>query len=246
MMNKSQTIDVDGIKTRYFEAGRGKTLVLIHGGHFGNYYSSYTWSLNFDWLANYFHVIAFDKLGMGFTDNPHFDSDFTMEATIHHAGRFLEVIGVRNAIIIGHSRGALVGARLGLDKPDLTDALVIVDSNTLPADDPLVPREFYQKIELSLPTIPNRESVRLEPVENSYSVKHINDDFVDEMYKIASLPKTLVAQEKMNSECGVLFRDTLKVTRQKTLESIMTKGLKQPTLIIWGLNDPSDSLHTCP
>ena len=29
-------IDVDGIRTSYFEAGAGEDMVLVHGGHFGS------------------------------------------------------------------------------------------------------------------------------------------------------------------------------------------------------------------
>ncbi len=236
---KALSIDVDGIRTRYFEAGNGKTVLLVHGGQFGDYYSSYNWSLNFDSLAGYFHVIAFDKLGMGFTDNPKADADFTMEATIHHAARFLEVLRVTNVTIVGHSRGALVATRLALDMSDLIDQLIVVDSNTLAPDDPSVPRDFYQKIERSLPSTPTKESVCLEPIENSYSRFHITEDFVNQMYEIASLPKTLAAKQKMKSGCDNLFRSKLKITREETLDSIRTGNLKQPTLIMWGLNDPS-------
>ena len=34
-MTGEKYIDVDGIKTRYFEKGSGPLLVLFHGGHFG-------------------------------------------------------------------------------------------------------------------------------------------------------------------------------------------------------------------
>jgi hypothetical protein len=34
-MTGEKYIDVDGIKTRYFEKGSGPVVVLFHGGHFG-------------------------------------------------------------------------------------------------------------------------------------------------------------------------------------------------------------------
>jgi len=69
-MGPTRTIEVDGIRTRYFDAGVGKPLVLIHGGQYGLLYSAYSWSSVFRILSTRFRVIAFDRLGMGFTDNP--------------------------------------------------------------------------------------------------------------------------------------------------------------------------------
>src|SRR5688572_6433979 len=80
-------IDVDGIKTRYFEKGSGPVVVLFHGGNFGSHDAadcSEDWSLNFDGLAERFHVFAVDKIGQGFTDNPKRDEDYTMAAVVQH------------------------------------------------------------------------------------------------------------------------------------------------------------------
>ena len=73
MMTGARFIDVDGIRTRYFEKGGGEALVLFHGSHFGTTDacdSAIDWELNFDRLAQWFRVIAVDKLGQGHTDNP--------------------------------------------------------------------------------------------------------------------------------------------------------------------------------
>ena len=132
-----------------------------------------------------------------------------------------------------------MAARLAMDKPDLIKSLVIVDSNTLSYDDPSVPREFYEKIERSLPSSPTRESVCLEAIANSYSTSHITEDFIDEMYAIALQPKILDAKQKMKSNLGVVFREKLNALRIKALEDIRLGKLRKPTLILWGLNDPS-------
>ena len=111
-MQNAKFVTVDGSKTRYFEGGNGETLVLISGGSFGSYYSADHWSLNFDELSKRFRVCAFDKLGMGYTDNPKSDADYTMSAVIDHAYGFLRAIGINKATLVGHSRGALPAARI--------------------------------------------------------------------------------------------------------------------------------------
>ncbi len=76
-------IDVDGISTRYVEAGAGRTVVLIHGGQAGDATggaSAEDFGTNFAALAENFHVIAVDRLGQGQTDNPNSDDDWTIGA----------------------------------------------------------------------------------------------------------------------------------------------------------------------
>ena len=35
MMTDPKFVDVDGIRTRYFDKGRGEVLLLVHGSHMG-------------------------------------------------------------------------------------------------------------------------------------------------------------------------------------------------------------------
>ena len=84
-MTGEKYIDVDGIKTRYFDKGSGPVVVLFHGGHFGFHDAAdcaEDWSLNFDGLSERFHVFAVDKIGQGFTDNPKRDEDYTSARAI--------------------------------------------------------------------------------------------------------------------------------------------------------------------
>src|SRR4051794_30607090 len=92
--SKLHFVDVDGIRTRYYEAGQGEPLVLFHGGDIGSPYTLDAWSLNLPELASYFHVYAPDKLGNGYTDNPPTAADYTPAAVFQHARRFLEVLGI--------------------------------------------------------------------------------------------------------------------------------------------------------
>src|SRR4051812_2538414 len=55
-------IDVDGIDTRYYEAGSGEPIVFIYGGNFGSADSASSapvWGLNFLPLSERFKVVAF-------------------------------------------------------------------------------------------------------------------------------------------------------------------------------------------
>lgn len=241
-MENAKFVTVDGIKTRYFEGGSGEALVLIHGGQFGSYYSADHWSLNFNALCTDFHVYAFDKLGQGFTDNPKSEDDYTMRAVIDHAYGFLRAVGIQRATLIGHSRGALPAARIAVDYPEMVKAIVILDSNTLPADDPSTPVDFYPKLDEGAPPVPNREFVCREPEANSYSRSHITDDFAEAMLTIALLPKIMEARQKMARLAGSQLLPEIRSKKYETLDLIKSGRLKAPTLIVWGLNDPSASV----
>ncbi len=238
-MKDPKFVDVDGIRTRYFEGGQGNNLVLIHGGRFGfPSYSADVWSLVFDLLSKSFHVYAFDKLGQGYTDNPKSDSDYTKRAYIDHAYGFISKMGVQRTSILGHSMGALVAAAIAVEHPELVQTLIILDSNTLAPRDPSTPGDFYSKLEEGAPSTPTREYVRREPDANSYSNAHVTNEYVEGILKIALLPKTIEVTQKAEGLNAGFFENIQKI-KAETLDGIRAGRLKAPTLILWGFNDVS-------
>jgi 2-hydroxy-6-oxonona-2,4-dienedioate hydrolase len=132
-MNAPKWTDVGGIRTRYFEAGQGEPVLLLMGCHFGS--AEYAcvaqaWQRNFDELAKTHRVVALDKLGQGFTDNPKND-DYTMQAVVNHGAAFMATLGLEDVHLVGHSRGAFQAARLTLEYPSRVRSCTIVTSSTL-------------------------------------------------------------------------------------------------------------------
>lgn len=245
LLGDPKFVKINGIATRYFEAGRGEPLVLVHGGGFGSLsYSANVWSLNFDALARHFHVYAFEKIGQGCTDNPENDSAYTMVSVLDHVYGLLCKLEITNAHLLGHSRGALPITRIAIDHPEIVRSLIILDSNTLAPDHPKTPHNFYLDLEPENHEILARESVCREPVANSYLKHHITDEYVDALLEIARLPKSMEAKRKHNPanrdvNLRKQFEADLSTVKNETLEAIKARYLKAPTLIIWGYNDPS-------
>src|SRR5262245_5256917 len=103
-MGEAKFVDVDGIRTRYFEAGSGEAMLLVHGGHFGLPGSGgQGWMPVFQHLAKHFHVYALDKLGMGLTDNPRTDAGYSMKGTVDHIYGFAQKLGMQQIHLVGHS-----------------------------------------------------------------------------------------------------------------------------------------------
>ena len=258
-MDRVQFVNVDGIRTGYFEGGSGEVMVLVHGGHFGSTVSMNGWRPIFDHLAAHFHVYALDKLGQGYTGNPQSDSDYNMSAVTQHIYRFMEELGIQKVHLVGHSRGALPAARIAADHPDMITTLTLFDSNTLAPDLPSPPRSATARVPLAVePPPPTRESIRQSLLSNPsiYHEDFITEDYLEAELRLALDPKIKEAGNKLSSlttQWGRLNPEKLEENpgrqrrwwyyemKAETFDLINAGHLKSPTLIIWGFNDPSAS-----
>jgi 2-hydroxy-6-oxo-6-(2'-carboxyphenyl)-hexa-2,4-dienoate hydrolase len=259
---ESKFVDVDGIRTRYFEAGSGEAMLLVHGGHYGMTGSALGWMPVFTHLAAHFNVFAIDKLGMGLTDKPGSDEEYTMQATVQHLYRFMETLGIGQVHLVGHSRGALPVARIAIDHPELVKTLIIFDTNTLAPGDPPARGLNLPSFDGSPPTAESKESIRQRALSRSST---FHKDFVIDEYVEASFETASKGWEKMR-EVAVRF-DALRKrfielnpekvqarpalannsgtgwwlyeVKDETLAAIKAGRLKPPTQIIWGFNDPT-------
>lgn len=255
-MGTPKFVDVDGIRTRYFDAGRGPTLVLIHGGQWPATASADGFAAIFDRLAASYHVYAFDKLGMGYTDLPKTSADYSMDGIIRHAYGFIRAAGITRAIVAGHSRGALPAARIAADHPELVSHLIIFDTNALASDDVTLPERPDPPPATQPPT---REQIRAADLAStlSYNKAIVTDASVDAEFRIAQLPKTPEAGRQFRAAKEQFIRDNpervranpslvndsgervwwMIDTKHSTLDLIRAGHLKMPTCIIWGWND---------
>lgn len=239
-MQDPKFVDVDGIRTRYFEKGQGEPMVLVHGSHFGTQDacdSALDWEPCFDGLADEFHVFAIDKLGQGHTDNPKRDEDYTMAAVVEHAYGFLKVMNLRDVHVVGHSRGGFVVTRLTLLHPEVVKSCIIVDSGSLAPGPSLTESIMNHAPEPRL----GRESQRWVVEHYSYGTEHITEKWLDAAVEIAQLPKYRDAVRKMAQE-GLKddqFMPGLTLDKEQSLNWIMQGRLQTPTLVMWGYNDPT-------
>jgi pimeloyl-ACP methyl ester carboxylesterase len=236
-------VDVAGTRTRVHEGGSGEQLVLVHGGQYGDNYSLDAWSRVVPDLERSFEVLAFDRLGQGHTDLPRGD-DFTIEASLAHSVAAIEQLAQGPVHLVGHSRGAFAAARIALDRPDLVRSLVLVDSNTLAAEDPRFPSgAFYAGLAAETPPGPPTEaSVRLEPERQSVDPAHVDEDFVAALLAVATRPAVQEAARRLRELGPTVWTPGLDRLRAATLEQIERDGLQAPTLVVWGANDPSAPL----
>lgn len=248
-MGVPKFVEVEGIATRYYEAGAGEPLVLVHGCHLGkndNVDCAENWDLNWEGFARSFHVFALDKLGQGYTDLPQ-DHDFTMAAIVRHTYGFLRALGLSGVHLVGHSRGGFVVTRLALEHPELVATCTIVDSNTTAPDETPTTAEERDagrrgRLLRDAPKpLLSKESLRWVTRQFSYTDAHITEEWLDARVAIANLPKNRLAVDKMEAErlASELFLPKLAEQKAETLAWLREARLKTPTLLVWGKNDPS-------
>lgn len=128
-----QFVEVTGGKVHYLRAGSGPELVLLHGA--GGSLRDWTFSM-FDQLTEDYTVTAFDRPGLGYTDQvPGIDTGaFATEGDSPQAqAKMLReaagIIGIKDPIVVGHSFGGIVAlawAVAGLDEDAPQNATALV------------------------------------------------------------------------------------------------------------------------
>lgn len=240
-MTDPRFVDVDGARTRYYSAGAGSPIVLVHGGHFGLRSSAEDWALNFGRLAERHRVFALDKLGMGFTDNPKSDDDYIIESHATHLHGFLDALDLQEAHLVGHSRGGYAVTRVALDQPSRVRTLTVVSSSSV--TNPFNP--IYGEWRQRAAGMEEREAVRFLIAANSYSDAHITERMVDVGVEIGRLEKTVEAQQRMDQGLYDKFKADLLERLERIKKEIAQGGLTMPVLVMWGFNDPSATIERC-
>src|SRR5262249_22183584 len=92
---KPKLVDVAGVRTRYYEAGAGEPMILVHGEGFSGHSSANVWSKNLAGLGKRFHFFAADKLASGMTGNPLGDKGYNNQGEGEHAYQIIKGMRVR-------------------------------------------------------------------------------------------------------------------------------------------------------
>lgn len=237
-------VEVEGVRTRYFEAGEGETLVLVHGGQFGDDSggaNAEDFDRNFSALASRFRVISVDRLGQGYTDNPPEGVEWSMASVCRHFAGFLRAIGGGPFHLIGHSRGGYVVCRTTLDHPDLVTSCVMIDSST--------GAPGRGRNEIVFATNPHKpgtpEASRWVYSHYSWGDEHITDEWVAMKQKICESPRNQEAIRRMKGD-GLLhtvFLPGLRSDQEAMFLRLSEEQIRRPTLLFWGWNDPTAPLE---
>lgn len=120
-----QHVLIHGHDVRFRMAGRGPTLLLIHGMAG----SSRTWQPAMQHLVERYTVLAPDLLGHGESAKPM--GDYSLGAFASGLRDLLSYLGIERVTAVGQSLGGGVAMQLAYQHPELCERLVLVGSGGL-------------------------------------------------------------------------------------------------------------------
>lgn len=115
---------------RYFEAGQGPAVILLHGLGGGKE----IWMASFGALAAQYHVYAIDQIGFGHSDKPLLDYKIATYADFLQG--FMQAQNIPKATLVGNSLGGWIALEFAVHHPEMVEKLVLVDSAGLPWTQP--------------------------------------------------------------------------------------------------------------
>lgn len=223
------TADANGIKTNYLEAGKGDTVVLIHGS--GPGVTSYAnWRLVIPALAENFRVIAPDMVGFGYTERPA-HIGYGVQTWADQVIGLMDTLEIPQAHMVGNSFGGAIALRIAAQHPEKVRKLVLMGSMgvSFPITEGLERVWGYE---------PSFENMRKVLDVFAYSRDLVNDELAEVRYRGSIQPGF---QES--------FAAMFPAPRQRWVEAMCTpeediRRLPHRTLIVHGREDQVIPLQT--
>jgi pimeloyl-ACP methyl ester carboxylesterase len=231
---------IHGYRRAYLDAGRGPTLLLIHG--IGD--SSDSWRPVIEQLAMDHRVIVPDLLGHGRSEKPR--ADYSIAAYANGMRDLLTVLDADRATVVGHSLGGGVAAQFAYQFPERCERLVLVGSGGIGRTvSPLLRMAAVPGAELLMPFFalpPVRATNRAIARVVGAVGRGLGRDVEEIIAVVDSLPNTTARWALLRTlRAGVDWRGQSITMLDR---AYLAEGM--PTLIVWGAEDaiiPVDHAH---
>ena len=213
--------DAAGWRIEYLEGGRGETLLLLHGFSA----DKDNWTRIARYLTPRLRVIAPDLPGFGESSAP--DGDYTVGAQVERVKAFVSAVGLTSFHLGGSSMGGnIAGAYAATYPRDVRSLWLIAPGGVATAR----PSEMYRLLEEGKPNPLVAESA--DGYDDLLDFVFVKRPFIPGALK-KHLVQQAVAHQAMNRK---IFQQLVESRYAFTLETLL-KGLKVPTLILWGAGD---------
>ena len=222
----ARDVTVLGFRLHYLEAGRGAPVVLLHGlGGDGS-----RWAPNIEPLARDFHIFALDQIGFGQSDKPlaNYHTGMLAEFLVD----FLKAVNVGRASLVGNSMGAGVALYTAARFPQAVDKIVLADGGGY--------RQSADGGAAGRNGAGSGEAARRRQLQNS-----VTRDETREFFRILFHNKQLVTDAMVDAQLQLRLRSAFTITKMQeagekglgSLSQTDVRGVKAPTLIVWGKYD---------
>jgi len=115
-------IEVDGARIHYLDEGSGPPILFIHGlaGQMRNFTHSLLEPLKRD-----YRVVILDRPGSGYSTRPP-QASAAISAQAATISRFVEALGLKQPLVVGHSLGGAIALALALNHPEQVSGLALI------------------------------------------------------------------------------------------------------------------------
>jgi pimeloyl-ACP methyl ester carboxylesterase len=212
--------EIDGVRLRYVDAGKGEAVVFIHG--FAA--SLEIWRRTFRSVAARNRALAVDLKGFGWSARP--KGDYSQEAHAALLWKFLDGRGVGNVALVGHSWGSSVALAMALQAPGRVRRVALyapwVYQEQLP---PFLPFALGPFLGESLFSIWFQQRTRYRLALAFHDVRFVTYGLVADVEQMMSLP---------GSAAGALaaMRAMDFAAQQRRYPR-----LEMPAVLLWGRDD---------
>lgn len=230
MAPEDRWIDVGGIRTRYWQVGEsGPWLLLLHG--LGGYAEN--WLCNVGPLSRRHRVLALDMVGFGRTGKP--PIRYTLPRMAWFAHDFLRRLGVGRASVVGLSMGGGVSLQFAIQFPERLDRLVLVDSAGLGVGGGFGLRLMSVPLLGELIATRGQASLGIAMRRSVYDPRLVTPPMIDLNHRMNNQPGSRAAL--LSALRGVATPFGLRAAVHHDIARHLPR-MQQPTLIVWGRNDP--------
>lgn len=123
----SRYVEVLGEQLHYVESGGGQVFLFLHG----NPTSSYLWRNVMPYVEPHGRVIAVDNIGFGKSAKPALD--YTYQTHARFIDAFIDVMQLKNVILVVHDWGSVLGLDYARRRPDMVRGVVFMEAIIPPA-----------------------------------------------------------------------------------------------------------------
>jgi pimeloyl-ACP methyl ester carboxylesterase len=214
-------------RTRYFEAGTGSDVILVHGAGFLS--GGHSWLPVMPALAAHFHVFAVDCLGFGPGD--HLEQPYSFAYLVDHLREFQDTLGIERSHVIGHSMGGWLALLLAYESPDRVDRLVDVAGGGSQT------RALTSMVQWQPPTEDQIRAGLADLDDLDIDIDDLDLKLVEERIAAAADP-VVVASFR-----GLMDHMTNPETRARYNTIRRMPRIAAPTLVLWGSNDQINAVE---
>jgi pimeloyl-ACP methyl ester carboxylesterase len=112
----------EGIELEYEVRGAGDPVLLIHPGHFADWFTPL---LDEPALTDHYRVLMYHRVGCA--GSSHIAGPVSLAQHAAHCRSLMRYLGIERAHVVGHSSSGNVALQLALDAPDAVHSLAILE-----------------------------------------------------------------------------------------------------------------------